>query len=415
MGLPVILDATPLGGGHGVRGIGTAVRGLVEGLAALPPGDRPALLVRAGDDVPAGFATLPVRLPGWPLGRVGLPDPWPAWRGGRALRRARPALVHATTPDLVPGGVPVVATCYDLIPLRLSGLYLTGAARRAAYRRYLAGLRRARRVIVPSHATAEDLVALVGIPASRVRVVPLGVGSPDAPVARQAAIAAPAAAPEDDGRRAPAGPGYDGADGAGGADGTGGADGGRGAGGAVAGTVGGPYVLFAGSLEPHKNPRLPVDALAGTREDVRLVMVGPWSRRRTERLRRHVASHGLAGRVTAAGYVDAATLASLTAGAAAVLVPSLVEGFGLPALEAMAAGTPVVASTAPALVEVVGDAGPALPPDRPDLWAAAIDRLVADPEARADAAARGRARAAGFTWQRTARGTVDVYREALGE
>lgn len=365
MALPVILDATPLGGGHGMRGIGTAVRGLVEGFATLPPEDRPGLLLPDGTPVPAGFAGIPVRLPRWPLARLSVPNPWPTLIGGRVLRHARPALVHATHPDLMPRGLPVVATCHDLIPLRLGSLYLRGVAQRAAYRRYLTGLRNARRIIAPSQATADDLVRLLSVPASRIAVVPWG-------------ITPPAAAPS--------------------------ADHGPSA----------PYVLYTGSLEPHKNPHLAVDALAHAGDpDMRLVMVGPWSRRRTDRLRHHVAAAGMEGRVDLRGYVDAATLGRLQATAVATLVPSRIEGFGFPVLEAMAAGVPVIAGDAPALVEVAGGACDTLPVDRPDLWGREIRRLAHDPAARADAATRGRDRAARFTWTETARRTVAVYREVL--
>jgi uncharacterized membrane protein YgcG len=82
MTVSVLLDATPLSDGHSARGIGTAVRGVVGALAALAPDERPALLVRRGQEVPAGFAAREVAWPRWPLHR--LPDPWPAAIGERA-------------------------------------------------------------------------------------------------------------------------------------------------------------------------------------------------------------------------------------------------------------------------------------------------------------------------------------------
>lgn len=371
MPLPVILDATPLAGGHGARGIGTAVRGLVEAFAERPEGERPQLLV--SDDVPPApaFTTVPLSLPGWPLWRLGVPDPWPALVAGRVLRRVRAAVFHATRPELVPSGLATVVSCYDLIPLRMPSLYLDGtrrAAQKAAYAHYLSRLRSARLVLAPTRATADDLILLAGVDADRVRIVPLGVAT--------SAEGGRLGAPPIGSRK--------------------------------------PYLLYSGSLEPHKNVPLLVDALAQTRHaEVRLVMTGPWSRRRRERLERRIASRGLSERVSLRGHVDSDELARLRRGALAVAVPSRIEGFGLPALEAMAAGVPVLASDIPALAEVTGGVCPLISPDDPAGWATQIDRMLEDPAARADAARRGPGRAAAFPWSATAAATLEVYREAL--
>lgn len=371
MPLPVILDATPLAGGHGVRGIGAAVRGLLDGLSALPEEDRPALLVDEAATAPAGFATVPLTLPRWPLWRLGVPDPWPALVGRRVLGRVRSELFHATRPELVPGGMATVVSCYDLIPLRMSALYLDGprhAAQKAVYAHYLSRLRAARLVLTPTQATADDLTALVGVPSARVRVVPLGVGVRG----EQGRLGA---APVD-GRS--------------------------------------PYVLYSGSLEPHKNVPILIDALARSRHpELRLVMTGPWSGRRQERVERRIAGHGLDGRVVLRGHVAGDELDRLRRGALAVAVPARIEGFGLPALEAMAMGVPVLASDTPALAEVTGGVCPLLSPDDASAWAAQMDRLLEDPAARADIARRGPGRAAAFSWEATATATLAAYREAL--
>jgi glycosyltransferase involved in cell wall biosynthesis len=360
---PVLLDATPLAGGHGARGIGAAVRGMLDGLATVPPADRPRLLVRAGQAPPPGFDAVAVRWPRWPLHRV--PDPWPAARGERVARRAAGAgAFHATQPSLVPRGRTVV-TCFDLIPAAFAPEYLAGAGRagqRAAFARFLARLRAATLVLVPSRETAGDVVRLAGVDPGRVREVPLGVP--------------PAAVPEGD-------------------------------------VPDGPYVLYSGAVEPHKNAAVALEAIAAAEPGVRLVMAGPWSARRAARLRGHAARVGADGRVDWLGYVPPGRLAALRAGAAAVLVPSRKEGFGFPVLEAMAAGVPVLASATPALREVGGDAAAAyLPPADAGAWGREISRLAGAPAAeRVRLADAGRRRAGEFTWARTAEGIVAAHRE----
>ena len=360
MSAPALLDATPLAGAHSARGIGAAVRGLVGGLAELPPDDRPLLLVRAGQRAPEGFESRAVRWPRWPLYR--LPDPWPWARGERAVRRAAEGrLFHAQQPALVPPGRTVV-TCFDLIPACFPE-YLAGAGRAGealAYRHFLRRLGEARLVLTPSHETAADVARLARVDPARIRVVPLAAPTPVAPVG------APPA---------------------------------------------GPYVLFTGAIEPHKNAALAVEAIARTTSGVRLLMAGPWSARRAQRLRDHAARAGAEGRVAWLGLVDAGRLAALRAGATAVLVPSRKEGFGLPVLEAMQLGVPVLASDTPALREVGGAAARYLSPDDAAGWAAAIDALVADPAGRVAAGAAGRARAAEFSWRATAEAVVAAYRE----
>jgi len=360
----VIMDATPMAGGHGVRGIGAAVRGWVAGFAALPPGGRPALLV-SGDATPAGFRLVRINPPRWPLDRADVPDPMPARAARTALRGAPLELFHATQPQLgPPPGMACVETCWDLIPLLFPDTL--GGTRRALtrrqHRRYLARLRAARRVIVTSASVADDVVRRAGVDRARVRMVPLGV-TPTGGHPR------PAARP--------------------------------------------PYVLYSGALEPHKNVEVLIRALSLSRHpDLRLILTGPWSRRRLAGLRGAIASAGLAPRVDLRGHVTADELRDLRAGATAVAVPSRAEGFGLPALEALAAGVPVITSTDRALGEVTGpEATARVDPDDDAGWARAMDAVADGPAARARAASAGRARAAGFTWDAAAAAVADVYLE----
>jgi glycosyltransferase involved in cell wall biosynthesis len=125
-----------------------------------------------------------------------------------------------------------------------------------------------------------------------------------------------------------------------------------------------------------------------------------------------IGQFGLSERVRLTGFVSEEELATLYAHAHGLVMPSLYEGFGLPVLEAMACGTPVVSSNASSLPEVAGDAGLLVDPHDVDGLAAAIDRLAHDPLLRADLAKRGIERARTFSWARTARETVAVYRLA---
>lgn len=177
-----------------------------------------------------------------------------------------------------------------------------------------------------------------------------------------------------------------------------------------------PYILFLGTLEPRKNvPRLMEamerlwDAHPGFPD---LVLAGGsgWGMPGFE-ARVQTSRH--ASRILLRGYVAPAEAAALLAGARVLAYPSLYEGFGLPPLEAMALGTPVVASSSSSLPEVVGDAG--LLPDPTDVGAiaTALLRAATDETWRVGATARGRARAARFTWDAAARAMRALFAEAL--
>ena len=167
-----------------------------------------------------------------------------------------------------------------------------------------------------------------------------------------------------------------------------------------------PYFLYAGMFEPRKNVAGVMDAWSALRArfDVDLVIAGPHRQEIPHALQRP----GLHLR----GEVSESTLAALYSGAIALVYPSHYEGFGLPVLEAMQCGTPVIISRDPALLETAGDAAIAVDAGAGCI-AEAMRSLLENPTLRQDLRHRSLDRAAGFTWQRTARATHEVYRSML--
>jgi glycosyltransferase involved in cell wall biosynthesis len=266
-----------------------------------------------------------------------------------------------------------VVTIHDLIHIRFGRFFPPGAS---LYARAMAGIAAARadRVIVDSEHTGRDVIELLHVPEGRVRVVHLGV-SPQ--------IARPAT-PETEAFRASRALPRD-------------------------------YLLYVGARKRHKNLELLIDALATLPPGTRPALVLSGGRPAPEEpLARRVRERGLSDAVHYAGRVtDDRELSCLYAGAALYVHPSLAEGFGLPPLEAMACGTPVLSSNAASLPEVLGDAAVLLPPADPRHWASEITRLLSDAAERARLVERGLARARTFTWERAARQTLLVYAEAL--
>lgn len=181
-----------------------------------------------------------------------------------------------------------------------------------------------------------------------------------------------------------------------------------------------PYFLFVGQFDPFKNILRIIDAFNIIRQsnkhyDHRLVLVTPtgegyWFSQVVEQ---KMAETGLDGDITILRNLPNEELPHLYAGATALLLPSLYEGFGIPAVEAMATGTPVIASDACSLPEVVGDAGIVVDPMASDSIAQGMISLLEDADRRQELALRGLAKAQTYSWQNTAKGTAEVYRTLL--
>ena len=176
-----------------------------------------------------------------------------------------------------------------------------------------------------------------------------------------------------------------------------------------------PYCLFVGNLEPRKNLPALIEAFAEARrrlaaraQPFQLVLAGTRAWLHTG-IFRAVEQYGLGQDVVFTDYVPIEDLPALYAGATCFAFPSLYEGFGLPVLEAMAAGTPVIAARAGSIPEIAGDAALLVDPRVPGELATAIESVLTDGALRERLIARGRAQAATFDWETVARRTLAVY------
>jgi glycosyltransferase involved in cell wall biosynthesis len=267
-----------------------------------------------------------------------------AWRLPRLLGRLRPAIGHFLHSLPLRCPVPAVVTVQDLSWERDPSVM--GLTDRWTFKLVVPhAVRRAARVLAISARTRDDLVELYGVAPERIVVTPLAYD--------------PAFRPGDDGHE--------------------------------------PYLLFVGAIEPRKDPLAAADAARAVGRP--LVVVGP---AKDERLAAELLRRGAEVR----GYVPKDELVRLYQRAAALLFPSRYEGFGLPLLEAMASGTPVVAAPDAALREVAGDAA-VFTRD----FADGVRRALADRERLAAASVE---RAKSFSWDETARRTAEVYREVIG-
>ncbi len=178
-----------------------------------------------------------------------------------------------------------------------------------------------------------------------------------------------------------------------------------------------PFVLYVGNIKPHKNLERLIDAFgqvrAGGLDDLRLLIIGD-ELSKYPPLRQAVHRHQLDKYVRFLGFQPHDTLACFYRLARAFAFPSLYEGFGLPPLEAMACGTPVVTSNVSSLPEIAGGAALLVDPYDPASIAEAVTRAVTDEPLRAEMARRGLVRAREFSWAQSVAATHRIYMEVLG-
>jgi glycosyltransferase involved in cell wall biosynthesis len=181
----------------------------------------------------------------------------------------------------------------------------------------------------------------------------------------------------------------------------------------------GPYVLFIGAIEPRKNLERLIEAFGQLGTAASLVIAGgpvAWLPKAVEQVEEAVVRlpEGVQRRIVRTGYVAERDKVALLSGATALAYPSRYEGFGFPVLEAFAAGVPVVTSKVSSLPEVAGDAAVLIDPDDTSSIAQGLAEILGDEDLRAMLSAAGVARAARFTWESTARLTVEILHGAAG-
>ncbi|HUR81443.1 MAG TPA: glycosyltransferase family 1 protein [Thermoanaerobaculia bacterium] len=329
-------------------GIGSYIRGLLDGLSSLGGGETYVVFAREEDRalIPQSMELITTSIAAHSIGEP--------LRMRRVMHKAGLDLVHAPHFNIPLTRLPLVVTMYDAIPFHfplrnpIAFAYIAFMMQAAA--------RRADRILLISHAAQRDLAAAIDVDAARMRVIHIGVndmffGAHDT---TRASL--------------------------------------------------GSYFLFVSRVAPHKNLHVLLDALSIVRRSdpsIRLVLAGGKHEDR-----------GDAG-VIVPGYVSDERLLELYRGAVAVVMPSLMEGFGLPPLEGMALGTPAITSNAAALVEVTGDAALHVDARSPEPLAEAMLRLVRDRALRDELGEKGREHAQAFTWRRCAEATREVYRELL--
>lgn len=305
--------------------------------------------------------------------------------GAELLRlRPRPALIHS--PDFVPPlyrRMPAVANIQDLAFLLFPGMTLLTDESKRYYGQVYRAAESSEALIALSNSARDDIVSLLGVKPEKVAVIPAAAGPQFKPPAdlpeaqRQAAREFGLPTPQEGG-----------------------------------------YVLFVGTVEPRKNLPALLEAYrmlldAGRAKPAPVLAVAGQEGWLSERAHARIDELGLRRHVQLLGGVSDASLVRLYQGARAFAMPSIYEGFGLPVLEAMQSGVPVVSSNAGSLAEVAGDAALLVAPGDVEGWAAALECVLLD-EAEANRLREAGLEQAGrFSWERAARETLGLYRKVI--
>ena len=363
-------------------GIGRYVVNLAQGMVPLLSQDERLILLRDPAQPsrwdPTALAGEKVQVVDAPISPFSLRQQWAI---PRILRRLGVDLYHSPY-YLMPyrPGLPTVVTMYDLIPL-LFPQYVSPPARLLFRWMTALALRTASHVIVISQATRRDLLTFYHLPTQKVTAIPLAADpafhpQPPAEVER---VRRQYALPEN-------------------------------------------YLLYLGINKPHKNLAQLIDAFSRITFHVSrltfhasrftLIIAGAWDSRYPEP-RQQVEALGLENVVRFLGPVPEADLPALYSGATLFVFPSLYEGFGLPVLEAMACGVPVICSNTSSLPEIAGQATIMVNPLDVEGLAAAMERVLGDQALQEEMIGKGMMQSGTFSWERTARETLQVYESVV--
>jgi glycosyltransferase involved in cell wall biosynthesis len=366
----VLIDTRMIIGAQ--TGVGRYITNLINEIIEIAPTDLCfSALSLSSDKVPIGIKRLNLKgimsgiSPGRPLQQLTIP--WSVYKSGCELYH-----YPSFDPPFIFKG-PIIATCHDIEPLRCPELFSTRIY--WYYRMFTKGLRRAKRIITVSENTRKDLVDLLGIAPERITVIYHGVSPSFKRIEDPRGLNAlrnKYQLPE-------------------------------------------RYILYIGNTMPHKNlPRL-ISAMCYVHEqepDVELVLGGRRDKHRPS-LEHMIKMTGLENYARFLGIISDDDLPTLLSGARAFVYPSLYEGFGLPVLEAMACGVPVVTSNRASLPEVVGDSALVVDPKDSREIARAILRLLRNPIEAKHFINASLNRVKQFTWRRCAEQHISVYREVL--
>ncbi len=378
------IDTAPIAQ-HGGRGVASFCRGLLEHLL---DGDRDntfcLFMLRGQEELAERAPSLSPRVEVYLRPNPGNELPWAWLWDQRALAslfaHAKPDFLHVLFQWNIPGSgkLPILAHIHDLMPIADAPLYgetfgLQGRVKVALYRRYLKwALSRTRRIIAVSEHTRRDLIRLMGYPGERIEVIPEAPDASFCPEAKKgefSRLMERYGIPES-------------------------------------------FILYVGGVTPRKNLEVLLRAHALLLRGglgIALVIAGGVENPYGQKLKGLARSLGIASLVLFPGFIREEDLPPLYRASSLFLYPSLYEGFGLPVLEAMASGVPVICSDAASIREVAGEGALVVEPRDEAAVAKAMGRILKDPTLREEMRSRALERARHFSWEKVVGETLRVY------
>jgi glycosyltransferase involved in cell wall biosynthesis len=367
---PLLIDGTCLDTRHRLRGTGTYARQLIKCFSRIETPDFQVLRLEAGDE-----RTFKIWRPKrnsyrlqWFLDRLLIP---------LELQKSGAKIYHALDPMRTASvrNMRRITTLYDLIPYTFSRQYLEPLPNfvREGYAWMISMMEKSDHLIAISEFSKAEFVRLRSYNPDRISAIPLGY---DPELFK---------CPEDLSKLA------------------------------AFRSEHGAFFLYSGALQPHKNMPVLLKAITKLPKSINLVITGDSTPQLRRALFDDASKLGIRDQVRHLGFIPCEDLPHLFRAAVAFVFPSLLEGFGLPLLDAMACGTLAIASNAASLPEVGGDAPLYFDPNDPDALAECLKQSLEDQVLCVQQIARGKQRAEQFTWERTARATVEVYKNQLAQ